>query len=275
MDLLKEIGAILGFVAFGGLAVLAFLTFQQARHVRRLREWAGRSPERSAIEAERVADAAQEATIARAGSRAAAAEELDESAFEPEEKGPGFFDRMRGELAYRWEELDRRSPVDPKILLGALLAVVIGAGVVTSGFGLLGGDDEPAATTTKSDKGGGSGGGGDEGGEEEPPPTKVAVLNGTAPEGGVGVPGVADAAAALVEEAGFKKGEVTDAPSSFTVSVVMYKDGFEEDAQTLADDLVDQLGETEIQPMDPAVEAVVGRADMALVVGQDDQAIAP
>ncbi len=73
MDLLKEIGSILGFVAFGGLAVLVFMTFQQARHVRRLREWAGRSPERSAIEAERVAEAAQEASIARAGGDAGAA----------------------------------------------------------------------------------------------------------------------------------------------------------------------------------------------------------
>lgn len=268
MDLLKEIGAILGFVAFGGLVVLAFLTFQQARHVRRLREWAGRSPERSAIEAERVADAAQEATIARAGSRAAAEEELEE---EPEEKGPGFFDRMRGELAYRWEELDRRSPVDAKILVGALLAIVIGVGILTSGFGLLGGSDEPAATTTTSGKGGSSGNGGSD--EEEPAPTKVAILNGTAPEGGVGVPGVAQAAEPLVEDAGFKVGEVTDAPSSFPVSVVMYKDGFEEDAQKLADSLTDQLGETEIQAMDSSVEAVVGRADMALVVGQDDQAI--
>ena len=33
MDLLKEIGAILGFVAFAGLVVLVFMTFQQARHL--------------------------------------------------------------------------------------------------------------------------------------------------------------------------------------------------------------------------------------------------
>lgn len=271
MDLLKEIGAILGFVAFGGLIVLVFLTFQQARHVRRLREWAGRSPERSAIAAERVSDAAEEATIARAGSREAAVEELGEEAFE-EDEGPGRIDRLRGEFAYRWEELDRRSPIDLKVLLGALVAIVIGAAVVTSGFGLLGGSGEPATTASKGGKG--NGGSGSGGGEKEPPPTKVAVLNGTAPEGGVGVPGVADAAATLVDGAGFKVGEVTDAPSSFPVSVVMYKDGFEKDAQKLADDLADQLGTTETQPIDPAVEAVIGRADMALVVGQDDQTLA-
>ena len=54
MDLLKEIGAILGFVAFGGLAVLVFMTFQQARHLRRLREWAGRAPERANWSAHRT-----------------------------------------------------------------------------------------------------------------------------------------------------------------------------------------------------------------------------
>jgi len=150
---------------------------------------------------------------------------------------------------------------------------VIGIGVVTSGFGLFGAGDEPA-TTASNGGGNGKGGSGSGGGEEEPPPTKVAVLNGTAPEGGVGVPGVADAAASLVDDAGFKVGEVTDAPSSFPVSVVMYKDGFEEDAQKLADDLAEQLGTTETQAIEPDVEAVIGRADMALVVGQDDQTLA-
>ena len=170
MDLLKEIGAILGFVAFGGLAVLAFLTFQQARHVRRLREWAGRSPERSAIEAERVAEAAQEATIARAGSRTAAADEHEDIDLEPEEKGPGFFDRMRGEAAYRWEELDRRSPIDAKLLVGAIVAVIIGLGVVTSGFGLVGGSDEPTTVAEDGGNGGSGNKGGDSTAEDEPPP---------------------------------------------------------------------------------------------------------
>ena len=268
MDLLKEIGAILGFVAFGGVAVLTFLTFQQARHVRRLREWAGRSPERSAIEAERVAEAAQEATIARAGSRAAA----DDVPEEPEEpEGPGFGERMRGELAYRWEELDRRSHVDAKILVGALLAVLVGVAIVTGGFGLLGGSsDEPATSASTSSKGEKGSGGGD-----EEPQTKVAILNGTAPEGGVGVPGVAEAAKPLVEDAGFKVGNVTDAPAGVPVSVVEYREGFEDDAQTLADAVADTLGQTEIQVLDPALEDATGRADLALVIGQDDQTIAP
>src|SRR5215213_6788865 len=106
MSLLKEIGAILGFVAFGGLAVLAFLTFQQARHLRRLREWAGRQPERAAAENERLAEIAAEASAAGTAAPAAAAA--------PEERGPSRLDRIRGEWAFRMEEVDRRSPVDPK-----------------------------------------------------------------------------------------------------------------------------------------------------------------
>lgn len=268
---MKEIGAILGFVAFGGLAVLTFLTFQQARHVRRLREWAGRSPERSAIEAERVAEAASEATIARAGSREAAGDDVEDP---PEDTGPGFSERMRGEMAYRWEELDRRSPVDAKILVGSLLAVIVGVLIVTGGFGLFGGSsDEPTSTTVENSTGG-EGAKSDSGGSDENL-TKVAVLNGTAPEGGVGVSGVADVASNFVEEAGdFKVGNVTDAPTSFPVSVVMYQDGFEDQAQTLADALADQLGTTEILPIDPTVEDPAGRADLVLIVGQDDAAIA-
>ncbi|MEO7198137.1 MAG: LytR C-terminal domain-containing protein, partial [Solirubrobacterales bacterium] len=218
MNLLKEIGAILGFVAFGGLAVLSFLTFQQARHLRRLRDWAGRSPERALVEADRVAEVAGEATIAREGGREGLPEE--------EDRGPGRMARLRGELAYRWEELDRRSPVDARFLVAGILAVVIGVGIVTSGFGLFGGDMAPSADV-QATTGKGSAK------VKKPPPVKVAVLNGTTPEGGVGVPGIADAASKFVEDAGYKVGNVYNAPFS-TTSVVMYAEGADADANDLA-----------------------------------------
>lgn len=47
MELVREIGAGAGFAAFFGLAVLSAVYFSQARDVKRLREWAGRAPERS------------------------------------------------------------------------------------------------------------------------------------------------------------------------------------------------------------------------------------
>jgi hypothetical protein len=49
--LIQEIGSYAGLAAIPGLAVLSALYFSQARDVRRLREWAGRAPERAAEQA--------------------------------------------------------------------------------------------------------------------------------------------------------------------------------------------------------------------------------
>jgi len=46
MEIIQEIGSYAGFAAVVGLAVLSALYFSQARDVKRLREWAGRAPER-------------------------------------------------------------------------------------------------------------------------------------------------------------------------------------------------------------------------------------
>src|SRR4051812_25808478 len=56
---LKTIGALAGLAAIPGLAVLSLLYFGQAREVRRLRDWAGRAPERAAELEERVTSQAQ------------------------------------------------------------------------------------------------------------------------------------------------------------------------------------------------------------------------
>jgi len=60
VELIKEIGAIAGLGAFVGLAVLSLLYFSQARDVRRLRDWAGRAPERDAEGVEATSDLAAE-----------------------------------------------------------------------------------------------------------------------------------------------------------------------------------------------------------------------
>src|ERR1700754_4711932 len=44
----EKYGAYVGIAAFFGLAVLSMLYFAQARELKRLREWAGRAPERAA-----------------------------------------------------------------------------------------------------------------------------------------------------------------------------------------------------------------------------------
>src|ERR1700754_2153364 len=43
----EKYGAYVGIAAFFGLAVLSLLYFSQARELKRLREWAGRGPERA------------------------------------------------------------------------------------------------------------------------------------------------------------------------------------------------------------------------------------
>jgi hypothetical protein len=49
--LIEQVGAYAGIAAIPGLAVLSALYFSQARDVKRLREWAGRAPERAAEQA--------------------------------------------------------------------------------------------------------------------------------------------------------------------------------------------------------------------------------
>ena len=44
---MEKYGSYVGIAAFFGLAVLSLLYFAQAREVKRLREWAGRAPERA------------------------------------------------------------------------------------------------------------------------------------------------------------------------------------------------------------------------------------
>ena len=75
-DLIDRIGPYLGIAAFLGLAILAFLIIQQAREVRRLREWAGRAPERAgeATEAEAAAAEARGEEVEPEEVEAAAAE---------------------------------------------------------------------------------------------------------------------------------------------------------------------------------------------------------
>jgi LytR cell envelope-related transcriptional attenuator len=63
-DQVQKYGSYVGIAAFFGLAILSLLYFAQAREVKRLREWAGRAPER-AREVEEAALAAADAARLR------------------------------------------------------------------------------------------------------------------------------------------------------------------------------------------------------------------
>jgi hypothetical protein len=75
LEIVERVGAYAGFAAVVGLAVLSALYFSQARDVRRLREWAGRAPERvaSGPAVPRTTSAATAAPSARSAAGATAA----------------------------------------------------------------------------------------------------------------------------------------------------------------------------------------------------------
>ena len=239
MHFIESIGPVLGIVAFAGLATLAFLLFQQARDLRRLREWAGRAPER-AVEAAEAVQAVAEASRS------------DAEAGDAEAPPPGRLGaaraRLTGAVAPRLAQFERRLPVDGRYILAAVVIAVIAAGALTSGFGVLGGNDG------KHHKHGGP-----------QPKSSVAVLNGT------GVPGLA----ALVDEqvlkvAGYKTGTIDNAGSSFANTVAMFAPGHEAEAKSLAKAIESKLGDTPTQAMTTDVRARAGGAPLALGLGLDD-----
>ena len=244
MDFIEDIGPILGIVAFLGFAILALLIVLQAREVRRLREWAGRAPER-AVEADEASLAASE-----------------EKGDIEKPKKPFFlvaaWRRVRGWIGPKYDELDRRSPVDPRIVFVVLVGVVVAA-VVTSGFGLLEEDPEPL---------GGKGG-------AKPDKVEVAVLNATLQEGvAEPVPGIADLVADdIVDSSEFKAGVTANAPAGEPDSVIMFEPDAEADAEALAEQVRQEMGETAIEPMTDAVRGEAKKASLALLVGFDDRAL--
>jgi hypothetical protein len=64
-DQIERFGSYAGYASVIGLGVLAMLYFSQAREVKRLREWAGRAPERDAEVAQRVQTDAQRRVVAQ------------------------------------------------------------------------------------------------------------------------------------------------------------------------------------------------------------------
>lgn len=260
-DSIERIGPYLGIAAFLGLAILAFLIIQQAREIRRLREWAGPAPER--------AGEALDAEVATAEARG---EEVEPEEVEepPPSRAALWLSGVRDSIGDRFAAIDRRLPVDPRYLLAVLAAGVIAAVVLTSGFGLIGGDGDTEG-----------GGGKQGGGKPKQEKIEVSVLNATQEEAAdgteiAGVQGLAGVVAKeVVKPAGFKVGEKTDAASGFEQTTIMFEPDNEADANDLAAAVADQLGEPEVTSMVGEVRDLAGGAPLALVVGKDDADFGP
>lgn len=264
MELIKEIGAFAGLVAFLGLAVLALLSFAQGRDIRRLREWAGSAPERDTERKESTSAAAQERAEemrklgeAREAERRAA--DLREKRRERREAGlPELTrsERLRERFAGSRGGADSDGGIGSRLGEPRYLAVIfVVLALVVGG----------AAYATLHDSGGdGAGKGGGSGKRTaravKPSEIEVSVLNGTA------VPGLAATFGDKVERRGFQLGAVTNSTSSFAESVVMFRRGDGREAHRVATALEIQR----VRPMTSEISSVAAGAPVAVVIGEDN-----
>ncbi len=262
MELIKEIGAYAGLVAFLGLAVLALLSFAQGRDIRRLREWAGSAPER---DTER-----KESTSAAAAERAAEMRKLEE-AREVERHAADLREKRRERREAGLPELTRTERLrerfgggegdvgdgglrsrlgDPRYLVGAFVVLVLIAGgvayAVTQGGGEGGGNGGKSAKRSAK--------------ALKPSEIEVTVLNGTAVDGLAGTYGD------KVERRGFQLGAVGNSRSSFADSVVMFKAGEGRAAHRVAD----TLEISRVRPMTGEISSLSAGAPVAVVIGEDN-----
>jgi hypothetical protein len=257
VELIKDIGAVAGLVAFLGLALLALLSFTHGRDIRRLREWAGSAPER---DGER-----KETTSAAAAERAEEMRKLEE-ARDSERRAADLREERRKRREGGLPELTRGERVRESfsgrgawlgeplhlIALGLVLLLVAG-GTTFAATGGLGGDEADG-------NGQGKGKGGNGAASIRPAEIEVTVLNGTS------VPGLAATYGDMVEGKGFQLGAVTNSSSSFAASVVMFRSGSAPEARRVAK----ALEISRVRSMTPEIAEVSAGAPVSVVIGEDN-----
>jgi hypothetical protein len=295
MELIEKVGSYVGLLAFLGFAALAFLFFSQARDVRRLRDWAGRAPERMMAaaqrleaeqpEAQRVETAGEEAQAAHEGAPEEPVEEpgtqppptpaplpgppgapqragpptSQPPAYETYESSSSPLERVlpgAGTPGTGYPRRDRYSPRRRGI--ASRLPQPRYLAVVGGGILLLVVGIIGATNLLGGDDGEGTRGGG-QGAVAVPADVTVSVLNGTS------VPGAAAQIGDQVQQSGYTLGPVTNSSSSFDQSVIMFKPGREKEAQQVSKD----VGIGAVRAMTPEISGLAGAATVAIVVGQD------
>jgi hypothetical protein len=258
---IERIGSFAGLASFLGLAIYALLLFAHGRDIRRLRDWAGSAPER---EAERM-----QATQNIAAQRAEELRELEESrtaehaAVEQREtrrqrREEGLPELTRGE---RFRE--RFSGFGENLSRPALLIVLFVVFVLVVGGVAYAVLNKGGSSDSKSG-GGGSGSGKQAAAAKKVKPgeIEVAVLNGTS------VTGLAATWGDKIESKGFEVGAVTNTNSTFEDSVVMFEPGSKPEAKEVAE----KLQFKKVQPMTAEVKEVSNKANVSVVVGEDNAA---
>jgi hypothetical protein len=249
VDLVERVGSYVGLAAFLGLAVLALLYFSQARDVRRLRDWAGRAPERALGQEERATEVAP--------ATPAAQHSLPATPFS-EATAP----RKRKPLR---ERIRNVHIPHARYIAMSVAGLLIAAGAAYAVIGLT---DDDATTTSTGNAEQRGGGGGDNRSEPkrrvnvDPAEVTVAVLNGTP------VQGLAAQVGQEVSAGGFVQGTIGNAARiDQAESEVLYRNGQERAARAVAN----RLGIDETGLVDSVNEEIAGSFDVVVLVGSDRQ----
>jgi hypothetical protein len=289
MHLVQEIGSYAGFAAVVGLAVLSALYFSQARDVRRLREWAGRAPERAAEEEARIAAQTQQqrpAAAASAGGATVAAPAVrPQTGATPPPSGvpapppptlpasrptaaPAPSTPILGNMRPRepwYRRINWPAPRYVALIVVGILVIGAGGAYGVSKLTSSGSGDNSSASLSPTS--GSSSGGSSKSKKSHrtaglnPRSITVAVLNGTT------VTGLAATTADKVEQAGFKRGNTDNAltQGQQAESVVEYSKGH----LTAARMVGRKLGITQFEPIDSETQTRAGDATVAVIIGAD------
>jgi hypothetical protein len=252
MDLIESVGSYVGLASFLGLAILALLYFSQARDVRRLRDWAGRAPERAA--------------------------EIEQAATRPATQVPPALPASQHSLPttpFSETPVRRRKPLRERIrnvhipqaryLALALAGVLVLGGAAYGAIELIGDDSGDTGADGSGRKSAQRARDADGRGQRQqvnvdPAQVTVAVLNGTT------VQGLATKISEETRAAGFNVGTVGNAARiDQAKSAVLYRKGQSAAARAVANRLAIET----VGPVDSVNGEIAGSFDAVVVVGSD------
>jgi hypothetical protein len=253
MHLIERVGSYVGLASFLGLAILALLYFSQARDVRRLRDWAGRAPER-AVDMERTATHQPATHVPPA--LPASQHQLPATPFSEATV------RKRKPL----RERIRNVHVPPLRYLALTLAgVLVLGGAAYGAVELIGNNDNgsPAGNAQKKGvqrKDSSNGRNRSQAANVQPSRVTVAILNGTT------VQGLAAKVGEEVRAGGFMLGTIGNAARiDQSKSQVLYRKGQGAAARAVAN----RLGISSIGQVDSVNAEIAGSFDTIVLVGSD------
>jgi hypothetical protein len=244
LEIVQEVGAVAGWAAVVGLAVLSALYFSQARDVKRLREWAGRAPERSGWGETAVPGRAAGVPSPAQPPAALRAVPQETVIIPPRRSQP-----WHGQIGTRYVA----------VVLVGLLGL---GGAVAYGVTQLTGDDggDNSGNAQANNDNGLPNEPRRNGAAVKPGNVTVAVLNGTT------VPGLAAALRDQIVAAGFKEGTINVfSDQQLAESVVQYAPGHQAEAEAVSRRVkISQRG-----PVTADSRALAGDATVIVIAGAD------